>query len=81
MLKRFILIIFIGIVIAIATGYFFKSRGDDLTGDRIIGMAVLALTFIVMPLFIFYRYRKTSINKYLFPGKREENEEDPAGDQ
>ena len=77
-MKRLIQIICCCIVVAIAAGYIFKHQGDHLTGDRIIGLAVLALSFVLIPLFIFYRYRKTSIRKYIFPGKQEENDNEAA---
>jgi hydrogenase-4 membrane subunit HyfE len=71
-MKTTIKILAIAVVAAIATGYFFKSRDYTLTGDRIIGIAILALAFIVMPLFIFYRYRNKKVSDYFFrPKKRE----------
>jgi len=79
-MKRIIQIVFLCIVIAIATGYFFKSKDDHLTGDRIIGLAVLAMAFILMPLFIFHRYKKSNIRNYMIPGKDENNDE-PAENQ
>ncbi len=74
-MKRVIQIIFFCIVITIATGYFFKSKDNHLTGDRIIGLAVLAMAFILMPLFIFHRSKRSNIRKYMFPAKDESDDE------
>lgn len=76
-MKRIVQIIFFCILIAIATGYFFKSKDDHLTGDRIIGLAVLAMAFILMPLFIFHRYKRSNIKNYMFPAK-DESDDEPA---
>ena len=74
MLKRLVQIVLVCIVIAIATGYYFKTNVDALTGDLIIGIAVLAVAFVLMPLFLVYRYKKTSLRKYIFPRNSEEKE-------
>lgn len=64
-MKRAIQILFFAILIAIGTGYYFKNSGDDLTGDRIIGIAVLASAFLLMPLFIYHRSRGKNIQNYM----------------
>lgn len=80
-MKRLLQILFLCIVAAVITGYFFKSKNNHLTGDRIIGLSVLALAFIAMPLFIFYRYKKTNIRKYMFFNSNKEDEDTPAKKQ
>lgn len=52
------------ILAAIGTGYYFKSQNDHLTGDRIIGLAVLSAAFILMPLFIFHRSKGKKLKDY-----------------
>ena len=85
MLKKIILIIFISIIIAILTGFYIKSTGNELTGDRIIGIAVLSIAFVLMPLFIFYRSKGKKFKDYMLTkenldkmrnnkGQRPENE-------
>ncbi|MEM9686744.1 MAG: hypothetical protein AAF934_07460 [Bacteroidota bacterium] len=74
-MKRLIQILFFCILIAVITGYFFKSNHNHLTGDRIIGLSVLALVFILMPLFIFHRYKKTNIRNYMFFNSKKEDED------
>ena len=79
-MKRLVQIVFFCIVIAIATGYFFKTKDDHLTGDRIIGVAVIAMAFILMPLFIIYRSKRSNIRNYIFPDK-DKNDDEPAENQ
>lgn len=85
MIKKIILIIFISIITAILTGFYLKSTGDVIMGDRFIGVAVLAIAFILMPLFIFYRSKGKKFKDYMLTkenldkmrnkkGQRPENE-------
>ena len=53
------------ILIAIITGFGYKLTGDDLTGDRIIGIAVLAGAFILMPCFIYHRWKGKDLKNYM----------------
>ena len=80
-LKRLVQIIAACIVIAIAIGYFYKRSLDNATGEIIIGISVLAMTFILMPVFLVYRYRKTSLKKYLFSEKKREEDKEPTDNQ
>lgn len=64
-MKKFIIFIFISIIIAILTGFYMKSSGNELTGDRIVGIAVLSIAFILMPLFIFYRSKGKKFKDYM----------------
>ncbi|WP_340076061.1 hypothetical protein [Leptobacterium sp. I13] len=65
-MKRLIQILFIAIVLAIATGYYFKNNANNATGDIIIGIAVLVTAFILMPLFIYHRSKGKKIQDYMF---------------
>ncbi|WP_224484210.1 hypothetical protein [Robertkochia aurantiaca] len=65
-MKIFLKILFISIVVAGCVGYYFKFREDHLTGDRIIGIAVLAFSFLLMPLFIFHRSKGKQLKDYTF---------------
>lgn len=63
-MKRLLQILFFMILAAIATGYYFKWQNDHLTGDRIIGIAVLASAFVLMPLFIVHRSKGKKLKDY-----------------
>ena len=56
---------YLAILIAIAIGVGFYYRVDDeALGDKIIGVAVLASVFILMPLFLYHRWRGKSLKDY-----------------
>ena len=63
-MKIFMKILGIAILIAIAIGFYFRINDDILTGDRIIGIAVLVSAFILMPIFLFIRWRGKKLKDY-----------------
>ncbi|WP_242670096.1 hypothetical protein [Gramella sp. KN1008] len=52
------------ILVAIAVGFYFRLTGDILTGDRIIGISVLASAFILMPVFLYVRWKGKRLKDY-----------------
>ncbi|WP_224488398.1 hypothetical protein [Robertkochia flava] len=65
-MKYFLRFLFFSILVAIGVGYYFKWQGNHITGDRIVGLAVLASAFILMPIFIFHRSRGKKLKDYTF---------------
>lgn len=59
---RLLLLTFFGFVIF---GYYLKNNGSN-EGDKWIGIGVLILSLLLMPLFIFHRYRKRNIKDFVF---------------
>lgn len=57
------------ILIAIGTGFYFRLNDDIILGDRIIGVAVLASAFILMPLFLVKRWRGKKLEDYTLSDK------------
>ncbi|MFD0977031.1 hypothetical protein [Salinimicrobium gaetbulicola] len=57
-------IIGILILLAIGVGYYFRLNEDVQTGDRIIGIAVLASAFILMPIFLYHRWKGKKLKDY-----------------
>ncbi|MDG3583209.1 hypothetical protein [Galbibacter pacificus] len=82
-MKRVVQIIFALIIIGFCTGYYFKWQDNDLMGDRIIGISVIATAFILMPLFLISRSKGKKISDYMLTKenldkmneKKEENTE------
>ncbi|MBT8319290.1 MAG: hypothetical protein KJP01_04095 [Gramella sp.] len=68
-MKLFMKILGIAILIAIGTGFYFRLSGDVLTGDRIIGISVLASAFILMPIFLVVRWRGKKLEDYTLSEK------------
>lgn len=66
-----ILIIILG---ALTYGFYLKNTGDT-TGEIIIGISVLAIAFILMPLFIYHRYKNKNIKDFTFEKYRKDLEE------
>ena len=58
----FFLIVAIGLI---ATGFYLKSI-SHFRGDAIVGLGVLTISFLVMPLFIYHRYRKKNLSSFKF---------------
>lgn len=63
-MKWFIKILGILILIAIAVGFYFRLTGNILTGDRIIGISVLVSAFILMPVFLYVRWKGKRLKDY-----------------
>ena len=63
-MKIFMKILGIAILIAIGIGFYFRIIGDLLTGDRIIGIAVLVSAFILMPIFLYVRWKGKKLKDY-----------------
>ena len=57
---RMILLLVFGLI-----GYGFYLNSDDAgSGEKFIGIGVMIFAFILMPLFIYYRYRNKDLRNY-----------------
>ncbi len=63
-MNLFMKILGILILIAIGVGFYFRLTGEVLTGDRIIGISVLASAFILMPIFLYVRWKGKRLKDY-----------------
>lgn len=63
-MNLFMKILGISILIAIGIGFYFRLSGDILTGDRIIGISVLASAFVLMPTFLYVRWKGKRLKDY-----------------
>ena len=59
----------ISILIAIGVGFYYKMEGNDPLGDMIIGVAVLASAFILMPIFLYVRWKGKKLEDYTLSDK------------
>lgn len=57
-------ILSICILLAIGTGFYFRMNNDILLGDRIIGIAVLTSAFVLMPMFLWVRWKGKKLSDY-----------------
>lgn len=63
-MKITIKILAISIFIAIGTGFYYRMHDDLILGDRIIGIAVLASAFVLMPIFLYVRWNGKKLSDY-----------------
>jgi hydrogenase-4 membrane subunit HyfE len=62
-MKHILRIILIIVLVMLVTGFYLKSSGDY-TGEIIVGISVLIIAFILMPLFIFHRYKNKELKSF-----------------
>ncbi|WP_034919813.1 hypothetical protein [Gillisia sp. CAL575] len=63
-MKIVIKILAISILIAVGIGFYYRINDDVLLGDRIIGIAVLASAFVLMPIFLYVRWNGKKLSDY-----------------
>ena len=66
-----ILLIVVGML---AYGFYIKKSGDA-NGEIIIGISVLVVAFVLMPLFIYHRYKGKDLSNFKFDNFRKDLEE------
>ena len=63
-MKYIIGILFISVLIALGIGFYLKPD-DEATGNLIIGLSLMVGFLILMPLFIYYRWKNRSVKDYM----------------
>lgn len=63
-MSTFLKILGICILIAIGVGFYYREADQMVLGDRIIGIAVLASSFILLPLFLYHRWKGKRLKDY-----------------
>ncbi|MDT0675175.1 hypothetical protein [Autumnicola musiva] len=59
----------IAILIAIGVGFYFRMNNNIPLGDRFIGIAVLASAFVLMPIFLYVRWKGKRLEDYTLSDK------------
>ena len=67
---RILLFIVLGFI---AYGYYHKNNGSE-QGDKWIGIGILIMAFVLMPLFIYHRYKNKNLNDYMFKIDKKDSE-------
>lgn len=62
-MKHILRVILIIVIAMLISGFYLKSTGDY-TGEIIVGIGVLIIAFILMPLFIFHRYKNKDLKSF-----------------
>jgi uncharacterized membrane protein (DUF485 family) len=73
----FVLILSLGML---GTGFYLKNSGD-VNGEIMIGLGVLMVAFILMPLFIYHRYKNKNMADFTFDKFRKDLEERSKSDK
>tara|TARA_R100000935_G_C2709312_1_gene113417 strand:- start:77 stop:322 length:246 start_codon:yes stop_codon:yes gene_type:complete len=63
-MKNVILILFIAVVAGLGVGFYIKAT-DEATGNLVIGLSLMAGFFILMPLFIYHRWKDRNVKDYM----------------
>jgi len=63
-MKLIIKILAISILIAVGIGFYYRMNDEIPLGDTIIGIAVLASAFILMPIFLYVRWNGKKLSDY-----------------
>lgn len=63
-MRALIKLVFLLIAAGFAVGIYFNLYKDELVGERIIGISVLASAFVLMPLFLAHRWKGKRLQDY-----------------
>lgn len=63
-MKQFLIILFFAVIISLSIGFYLKTD-DETTGNLIIGLSLMVGFFLLMPLFIYYRWKDKKVKDYM----------------
>lgn len=65
-MKKLIIFIFFILVITMCVGFYLKYYSDEtLMGDRFIGITIIAAILVLMPLFLYHRWKNRKVKDYM----------------
>lgn len=63
-MNYFLSILFIGVLVGLGVGFYIKTT-DNATGDLIIGLSIVTLFFVLMPTFVYHRWKSKNVKDYM----------------
>lgn len=63
-MKYFLTILFISVLLSLGIGFYIKPD-DEATGKLIIGLSLMVGFLVLMPLFIYHRWKNRSVKDYM----------------
>ena len=73
----FTLILSLGML---GTGFYLKNAGNA-NGEIVVGIGVLIVAFVLMPLFLYHRYKDKNLSDFTFDKFKKDLEERSKSDQ
>lgn len=68
-MKYLVIVLFVIFLIWMATGVYLLSVNHE-KGQIVMGLGVFFMSFVLMPVFIYYRYRDGRYKKYILNDKK-----------
>jgi len=65
-MKYIVRLVVLAEILGLATGFYLQNTGQEKLGDKFIGFSALGLAFVVIPLFLIYRFNKSNASKNIF---------------
>jgi hypothetical protein len=72
---KFLGILLLLAVVAIAIGFNIIDSGDVAYGHKVIGLSTLFIFFVIMPLFIWTRYKNKDLSKFNFYQSKKDDDD------
>ncbi|MCB0456650.1 MAG: hypothetical protein R2776_01405 [Flavobacteriaceae bacterium] len=79
-MKYFLVIVFILIIITLCVGFYLKPENFE-TGNLLIGLSVSGLFLVLMPLFIYHRWKNKNVKDYMLTKENIEKMRDYSEDK
>ena len=79
-MKYVIILVLILTLGMLVTGFYLKNSGEA-SGEIVIGLGVLMVAFVLMPLFIYHRYKNKNMADFTFDKFRKDLEERSKSDK
>ena len=79
-MKYILIILLLTIIATLGIGFFMKSYAPE-TGNLLIGLSVSGLFLVLMPLFIYHRWKNKDIKNYMLTKENIEKMRDYSKDK
>ncbi|MEZ4777880.1 MAG: hypothetical protein R2786_00665 [Flavobacteriaceae bacterium] len=79
-MKYFLVVLFTLILITLCVGFYIKTENFE-TGNLLIGLSVAAIFLVLMPLFIYHRWKDKNVKDYMLTKENIEKMRDYSEDK
>ena len=79
-MKYFLVILFLSILVTISIGFYVKTATPEM-GNLLIGISVSGLFLVLMPLFIYHRWKNKNVKDYMLTKENIEKMRDYTEDK